>query len=260
MHGLAGDQREERGADGPDVGLRVDLRAVADRLLRRHETRRTEEKSGRRDVGPELGAHLREAEVEDLEATFVRDEEVVRLDVAMNDPLVVRGREHVEELLTDLEHVGQRKRAALPDAPRLEELALEQLHHEIGVALVRRVVVEDADDTRMIDLVRRVAFLQEATARVGVARELRVEDLDRGAASVVLVRRGVDRADAAARNAGVDPPSVAQDPPDPALSMEGLVRHDARGPPGQNLVVTNSTMPMMKMARQITPTPASSMI
>ena len=109
VHGLAGDQREERRTDRPDVRLRVDLRAIADRLLGRHEARRAEEKARRRLLGAEARLHLREAEVEDLEAPFLRDEEVVRLDVAMDDALLVRRGEHVEELLADLVHVGERK-------------------------------------------------------------------------------------------------------------------------------------------------------
>ena len=69
----------------------------------------------------------------------------VGLDVAVDDALVVRGREHVEELVGDAQHLAA---AEAPVAPRfqrsLERLALEQLHHQEGRAVRRDVVVEDA--------------------------------------------------------------------------------------------------------------------
>ena len=254
VHGLAGDQREERRTDRPDVGLRVDLRAISDRLLRRHEARRAEEKARRRLLGAEARLHLREAEVEDLEATFLRDEQVVGLDVAMDDALLVRRGEHVEQLLAHLVHVGERKATALPDAARLEQLAFEQLHDEIGVTVLARVVVEDSHDAGMVHLVRRVALLEEAATSVDVARELGVQDLDGRATAVVLVRRGVDGADAATGDARVDPPLVAKNATYPASAVESLSSHGRL-----KLVVTKRTIPMMKIERHTVPTTISMM-
>ena len=222
---LAGDELEQGRAHRPDVRLSVDLRAISDRLLRRHEAWGAEQEAGRRLLGAEARLHLREAEVEDLETALLRDEEVVGLDVAMNDALLVRGGEHVEQLLADLEHVRERKPSALAYAPRLEELSLEQLHHEVGVAVLGRVVVEDAHDTGVVDLVRGVTLLEKTAARVGVARELGMEHLDGGAAPVVHVRGGVNGPDAAARDARVDTPAVAQDATDPASAFERLTSH-----------------------------------
>ena len=57
-----------------------------------------------------------DAEVEHLEDALGREEEVLRLDVAVDDALVVRGGEHVEELVAEREHLaaaggGRRRRA-----------------------------------------------------------------------------------------------------------------------------------------------------
>src|SRR5688572_10181846 len=88
VHGLAGEAREERGADRPDIGCGIDLRAIAHGLLGRHAAWGAEEEARRGLLLAEARLHLREAEVEDLEPSFLREEEVVRLDVAMNDPLL----------------------------------------------------------------------------------------------------------------------------------------------------------------------------
>src|SRR5215203_1645763 len=92
------------------------------RLLGRHVPYRAEEGSwirlcdSRRRVRQTDVRRLdlcRQAEVEDLEPTVGRDEKVLGLDVAMRDPLVVRGRETGDDLARVLDGFTLRKRPGL---------------------------------------------------------------------------------------------------------------------------------------------------
>jgi hypothetical protein len=74
------------------------------------------------------------------------------------------------------------------------------------------------------DLVGGVAFLDETALRVVVTRELRVKDLDRGTAAVVLVRRREHGAHTATRDLAIDSPFVPKDATDPARLLERLLQ------------------------------------
>ena len=80
---------------------------LAAHLLRRHVARGADHRSRRGSLllRPGLGvlllffrSQLREAEVEDLHATIFRDEDVLGLEVAMHDALLVRGCQTVRDL------------------------------------------------------------------------------------------------------------------------------------------------------------------
>jgi hypothetical protein len=55
---------------------------------------------------------------------------VVRLDVAMDDPLLVRGGEDVEHVGADRERLGHRQAPSGSQPALLERPAFEQLHDE----------------------------------------------------------------------------------------------------------------------------------
>ena len=139
-----------------------------------------------------------------------RDEQVLRLDVAVHDVLRVRRRQHVEQLLGD----GAAPRAAASALPaalpaRLERLALEQLHHDERRPVGRDVVVEHAHRAVVLDGVGRVALLQEAPLHLLVVAQLRVQHLHRDALAVA-VRRRVDRRHPADAEQRVELPLVLQ--------------------------------------------------
>ena len=76
VHVHAGEQREERGARGPDVRSRPDRVGVRERLLRRHERRRPDGEARARHPRTRAAGleHARDPEVEDLERALARDE------------------------------------------------------------------------------------------------------------------------------------------------------------------------------------------
>ena len=125
MDGLAGEQREERRTDRVDVRRRVDLPALAEHLLGRHVRGRPEEQARRRRLVLLRGLlDVRDPEVEHLHGAVREHEDVLRLDVAMDDALLVRDREDVEDLLADVDDLGDGEPPAEPLATVLEDLAL----------------------------------------------------------------------------------------------------------------------------------------
>ena len=82
--------------------------------------------AGRRTA--RLCASLGQAEVEHLDGAVGPDLDVGRLEIAMNDALLVRGFERLGDLPRDRERLVERERPAR-DAVG-ERLALDQLHHE----------------------------------------------------------------------------------------------------------------------------------
>ena len=88
-----------------------------------------------RDLAALLGVReLGEAEVEDLHAAVVGDEDVLGLQVPVDDPLLVRRREAADDLERVVDRLARRELAAGED--RAQRLALEQLLDDVGRAVV----------------------------------------------------------------------------------------------------------------------------
>ncbi len=187
----------ERRADAEDVGAAVDAFSETHRLLGRHERRRAERRAGTRLVAPRL-AYTRDAEVEELHHVLLRNEDVRGLDVAVDDADLVERLQRVERLARDVERIGHGHLSAHAFPHLLERLAFEELHDEKRLFLIRDVVVEDRNAPRMIDAVRYVAFAEESIANTDVAREFRMEDLQRDTRAVAVggAKHGRHTADA----------------------------------------------------------------
>ena len=89
-------------------------------LLRRHVARRPPPSHQRSPFGAGCRGRfvarlrqLRDAEVENLDPPVVGDEQVVRLYVAVDDPLVVRGGEPLRGLARVVDGFARRQRASL---------------------------------------------------------------------------------------------------------------------------------------------------
>src|SRR5690606_17881210 len=103
----------------------------------------------------------RDAEVEDLEHARLREEEVRRLDVAMDDVLRVGDLEHREELIAEIERLPHVEAAARADTTLLERLAVEVLEDEVRTPLLGRSVIEHLHGARVIENVSELTLANE---------------------------------------------------------------------------------------------------
>ena len=122
--------------------------------------------------GPE-----RDAEVHDPGRALLGQENVGRLDVAMDDPCLVRVTEAVQHLGDDRDLLPERQRRSLPQ-PGQEVLALEQLHHDVGRAVGVIPQVEDGHDAGVTEAGDRPSFPLEPLFLLRVPRRLREHDLE----------------------------------------------------------------------------------
>ena len=145
---------------GPDVA-RTDL-------LRRHVGRRARHR--RRLVNRSVVAS--EAEVEHARAIVLVDHHVARLEVAVNDSLVMRGGYGLGGLARDA-HGVSRLELAITQEHR-EVGPLDELHRVVGAAVERRAHVEDGDDPRIVHT-RRELRLGPHRCVVGVTLGLHLQ-------------------------------------------------------------------------------------
>ena len=116
------------------------------------------------------------SEVENLDQTVRRDLDVGRLEVPMNDTLLVRRFEPIGNLLRQKEGFVQRKRTARD--PLGEGLALDELHDEELLAFAFFEAVESGD-VRVVELSEQPSFALEPGQPLFVSGKLFGEDLDR---------------------------------------------------------------------------------
>ncbi len=246
--GLAGQgalQRDELDEDerervdvGPRAGRAVALVELLGRAIRRGERRG--KRAGRRVIGRRrLGEDLGDAEVEDLDrarSAEVDDEEVVRLDVAVRDALLVRERERLRRRLEELHRLGQTERRRAPAGPLRDlvrqRVPVEPLEHQVRHARPARRH-ERADVERLQDARRALRQLEEQAPlfaeaadeivlRLGVEMGRKLEALQRDGDAEALVHRAVDDAEAA----------LADDVLDAHLAVDGDAGEAERVPRG----------------------------
>ena len=201
----------EHDAEREDVGAVID--GLPAHLLGRHVPHRAEHRARagqrtrvgeQRRLGLERRAgrgQLGEAEVEDLDAAVARHEDVVRLQVAVDDPLVVRGRQPARDLAGVVDGLPMRQRRCA-DA-RAERLPIEQFRDDVRRAVVGADVV-DAEDVGVIERADRARLLLEAAEAIAVGRERRRQHLDGDVPAEACVARAVDFAHAARPDRGQD--------------------------------------------------------
>ena len=196
---LPGRHLEQHRAEREDVGALV--HDLAAHLLGRHvdDGPRNGARRGVVDLGGRGGvaaerARLglpREPEVEHLDAPVGRQEQVLGLEVAVDDPLLVRRRESMRDLRRVLRGLARRQRAGLE--PLAQRFALQQLHDGVGHA-VRGAEVEDREDVRVRERGDRARLALEARERLGVGRNPLRQHLERDVARQPRVARAVDLA------------------------------------------------------------------
>ena len=166
-----------RAAERVEVAPAVDL--LAGRLLGRHVVDRPDgDPVGRRERAVGVGLHQdAEAEVEHLDGPVVREQEVRRLDVAVDDPLAVGVGQPQGRLAGVVGHVHRGHRPAGPE-PLAEALAGDELHDDIE-DLADLVGVERPDDVRVVEHPDEFHLALEAGDDAGVRDDLGGDDLER---------------------------------------------------------------------------------
>ncbi len=138
---------------------------------------------------------LRDAEVRDLHRARFVEQQVLRLDVAMHDAVLVR----VLQRLADRRHDGQR--LLRREAARLHRLpqihAIHELHEQV-VKPARLPEIVDRDDVRMIERRERLGLVRETFGKLRIGHPLRREQLQRDQAAQRLLPRLIDHAHPAA--------------------------------------------------------------
>jgi len=150
----SGQELVEQDAQRVDVASRVDVEIVEARLLGAHVGGRAHDVPHRGQSGAlarTLVRRLRDPEVDDLgdrDAVLLGDQHVARLDVPVDDPLLVRVLDRGTDLVEQQQAVPQREVA--PVAVAGDRLSPDQLHDEVRPAACRRPRVEDARDPRVV--------------------------------------------------------------------------------------------------------------
>ena len=168
----------EHQAECPDVGAVIDRFTAS--LLRRHVCRGAQDHAppgraaGQRRrivVVRSRALHLGQTEVQDLRVAATADEDVRRLDVAVDDAGVVRGVERIGDFDAERQHRVQRQAAALGDS-LLQRDAFQVLHDDEGAAVLLADVVNRAD-VGVVQRRRGSGLAAEAIQRVRVAQPVR---------------------------------------------------------------------------------------
>ncbi len=217
-----------------DAAHRVDVHAVIGRLplrlLGRHVLGRSEDHPGLRQPRAVVvvGADdLRDPEVQHLHEVraplALNQEDVLRLHVAVDDPLPVRGAQPLGDLHEDAARAAPRQRALGPQgAPQV--LPLQELHRDVDQAVAGLPEVRDVDDVLVADARGALRLLQEARDQLGTAAQIGEEDLQRDALADDRMLGLVHRAHAPLAHLADDPVAIGDDRPDQRIFRGRRVR------------------------------------
>ena len=123
-----------------------------------------------------LGLHLDHAEVGDLHAAALRQEDVVGLDVAMDHPLSVGVGQCLGTFDRDADRVGNRDTSQLRH-PFLHALPGDILHGDV-MATLRLADRRRGDDVRMVEPAHHLAFAVEPFDELLVLGNVREENFE----------------------------------------------------------------------------------
>ena len=156
------------------------------------------------------------------------DQHVLRLHVAVHEPVGVGARERAADLDRVGHRLGHRQPAEPPDAV-LQRLALDVLEDDVGGAVVL-AGVDHRDDVGVVELRHRAGLAPEALELVRVGGDVPVHQLDRHPALERGVEGAVDGRHPAGADLLLEPEAVAYEGADHchlfcAVSMAVRVRY-----------------------------------
>jgi hypothetical protein len=128
---------------------------------------------------------LRDAEIEQLGRAVGRHQDVGRLDVAVDDQVLVRVLNGRADLLEESQPLLRPQVLAL--AIEVEADAIDIFHHQVRHALPGRAAVQQAGDVRVVEVGEDLPLGAKAT-RQRVARQSAVDELDCDLLAKLLVR------------------------------------------------------------------------
>ena len=149
-----------------------------------------------------FGFHLRQTEVENFGVSALGDENVGRLDVAMNNALGVGGVERIGDFDAQGENRFQFHGAGADQV--LERDAVKKFHDQKGAAVFLADVVDRAD-VGMVERRGGLGLAAEALERLTVLRQIFRQELQRDEAAEARVFGFVNHAHAAAAELLDDP-------------------------------------------------------
>jgi hypothetical protein len=199
-----GERLVEDHAERPQIGACIDVARRA-HLLGRHVDRRAHGHGGSGEPGGLAAltlrcSELRDAEVEHLEAgqsaAVLGDEQVGRLEIAVDDASGVRFGQRLERLHGVAHHLARRHRARASEHGA-EIFAVEVLHHQIGLAAIEAPHLVDPHHVLALQSGRGASLAHEALDRLAALRHGRKQELDRPRRTELQVRGGDHHAHAA---------------------------------------------------------------
>ena len=190
-----GDHLEQHDAERVEVRARVDR--LAERLLGREVFERAENRLVGGGAGLVAVEVERQAEVGELHLVVRGQQEIPRLDVAMQDAEGVQGRESFERLRRPLHGVRDRQRACrrIQRQAIAERAAVDDLHGQED-RLAGLFDVEDPHDARMDDIAGDRGLAAQAQERP-LREPVVAQDLERDFAPQGAIEGAVDHGVAA---------------------------------------------------------------
>ena len=168
-------------------------------------------------------------EVGHLHAAVRADDDVVRLDVAVDDPVPVRERERVQDLARVVDRDRDRRRAVL-DEQLLQRAAVEELHRDV-VGALGVAAVEDRDDVRVVEAGRVLRLAPESLHELLVGGVALVQHLQRHLAAELLVLGEVHVGHPAGAEPAADQVAVVEDAVEERVGRRHQALPAVRRPP-----------------------------
>ena len=184
--GCAREALEQYGPEREHIGPCVE-RPRADDLLGRRVPDAAHEHAGPGERGQLAAPGDAEVDQPELRQRAADEEDVARLEVAMDDPALVQDPERLGQVQTEPEALAQRQ--ALPLEALVERFALQPLHRQVRLAGREQPVRDVADDVRVSHAGQELRFTLEAPA---IQVPILAQHLDRDGLPAVPVDRAVD--------------------------------------------------------------------